>query len=305
MMAFFLGINGSNSKTEITVINAHKDTIFECVTGPTALAAVDLQTIKTTIRIALKPFLDANQHCQFKAAFIGLDGLNFLPEAIEIESILHTLDCFSDDTKLYVRHSMENALYSGRCFEEGIALILSTRMVAFGKDLFRTHRCGGWGFKAGELGSSFALGMGALQYTIRCFDGRYDMDEFATAVSKAIGLNEATDMIQVMSDFYGRHSKIASLAPIVTMYANSLNPFAMRIVDHAIDEIGLAVKGVYRHLTLKNKTLVIIGGLGNAGGYFKDQLDEKILNIDPDFRIINPLIKPSFAAAMMAKRLSK
>lgn len=305
VMTFFLGIDGGTLKTEITVINAHKDIIFECVAGPTAVNVVDLQTIKTTIRIALKPFLDANQNCYFDAAFIGLDGLNFFSEAIEVESVLHALSCFNDESKLYIRHNMENALYAGRCFEEGIALIAGTRMMAFGKDLFRTHRTGGWGYKEGEIGSSYALGMSAIRYATRCYDGRYDIDAFAMDIAKAIGLNEASDIIQVMADFYERHSKIASLAPIVTKHANNLNPYAMRIVDRATEEIALAVKGVYRHLKLKNKTLVISGGLGNSGGYFKDQLEAKILAIDPDFRIIKPLLKSSQAAALMAKRLSK
>ncbi len=304
-MIFFLGIDGGTSKTELTVMNHHKDVIFECTAGPTAIHLVDLHTIKTTIRIALKPFLDANQHCQFKAAFVGLDGLNFLTEAIEVESILHTLPCFNDETKLYVRHNVENALYSGRCFEEGIALIAGTKMIAFGKDLFRTHRTGGWGYKEGELGSSYALGLDAIRYAIRCFDGRYEIDDFALAIAKSIGLNEATDIIQVMSDFYERHAKIASLAPIVTMHANNLNPYAMRMIDRTTEELALAVHGVYKHLKLKSKTLVLVGGLGTSGGYFKDQLDEKVLHIDPDFRIIKPLIKPSYAAALMAKRLAK
>ncbi len=304
-MAFFLGVDGGTSKTEITIINTHKDIIFECITGPTALSSVDLLAIKTTIRIALKPFLDANQNIRFDAAFIGLDGLNFLPEAIEIERMMHTLSFITDETKLYIRHRMENALYTGLCFEEGIVLIASKQMTAFGKDLFRTHRCGGWGYKEGELGSSYALGLDAIRYAIRCYDGRYEVDEFATAIGKAIGLYEATDIIQVMTDFYSKHNKIASLAPIVTLYANHLNPYAMRMIDLATDELALAVKGVYHHLKLKNKTLVISGGLGNSSGYFRDQLEYKILAIDPDFRIIKPLLKPSMAAALMARRLAK
>ena len=304
-MAFFLGIDGGTTKTEITVINAHKDIIFECTTVPTALNAVDIQTIKTTIRIALKPFLDANQNCLFDAIFIGLDGLNFIPETIEIESMLQSLSCVGEHTKLYVRHSMENALYSGQCYEEGIVLIASTRMTAFGKDLFRSHRCGGWGYKEGELGSSYALGVDAIRYAIRCYDGRYEVDAFALDIAKAIGLNEATDIIQVMDDFYGKYVKVASLAPIVTMHANNLNPYAMRIIDRATDELSLAVKGVYEQLKLNNKTLVIVGGLEQSGGYFKDQLEAKIWENNPDFRIIKPSLKPSQAAALMAKRLAK
>lgn len=304
-MAFFLGIDGGTTKTEITVINAHKDIIFECITGPTALTAVDIQTLKTTIKIALKPFLDANQNTYFDAIFIGLDGLNFLPETIEVESVFQNIAGVGEHTKLYIRHNIENALYAGQCFDEGIVLLASSKTMAFGKDLFRTHRCGGWGYKEGELGSSYALGIDAIRYAIRCYDGRYPIDDFAIDIAKAIGLNEATDIIQVMDDFYGKHAKIGSLAPIVTRYANESNIHAMRMIDHVTDELALAVKGVYTHLKLKNKTLVIAGGLANSGGYFREQLELKIHAINPDFRIIKPMIKSSQAAALMAKRLAK
>ncbi len=200
---------------------------------------------------------------------------------------------------------MENALYSGGCFEEGISLICGTGMVAFGKDKNKSHKSAGWGYKEGELGSGFHLGREAIRYAIRAFDGRYEKDEFSIEVANTIGLTTATDIIPIMDDYYGNRTKTASLAPIVTKYANKNNEFAKRIVDLATDESALAVRGVYNNINLRNKTLVIIGSLGNALGYYKDELHRKIKLIDPHINIIKPIFDPADAAALMAKKLKK
>lgn len=304
-MKWFLGIHGTTSQTTLTIIDQDKHVHFESTSGPTALNTADFKTIKRQIQIALKSFLDDHLDCFFDTVYVGLDELNFINEVIEIEQTLRSLECFNEQTSIHIHHSIENILHAGQCFEEGIALVASSRMMAFGKDLFRTHRTGGWGYKEGELGSSYAIGLAAIRYAVRCFDGRYDIDSFAEDVAKAIGLHQKTDIFHVMDDFYDKHTKIASLAPIVTMYANRQNAFATRIIDQATDELALAVHGVYRHLSLKRKTLVVSGGLGQSSGVFKTQLETKIHDIDPDFIIIQPLIEPSLAAALMAMRLSK
>ena len=53
-------------------------------------------------------------------------------------------------------------------------------------------------------------------------------DEFANQIASAVGLYEASDIIHVMTDFYDDRTKVASLAPIVTMFANQNNLYAKK-----------------------------------------------------------------------------
>jgi N-acetylglucosamine kinase-like BadF-type ATPase len=95
---------------------------------------------------------------------------------------------------------------------------------------------------------------------------------------------------------------IASLAPLVTAYSLKNDINAKHIVDHATDELALAVYAVAQKLGIKDSSLVIIGSLGHAKGY-QELLHTKIYSLLPNLHIINPKVDPAYAAALMAKRL--
>ncbi|MBE0701331.1 MAG: hypothetical protein IH571_06570 [Acholeplasmataceae bacterium] len=94
---------------------------------------------------------------------------------------------------------------------------------------------------------------------------------------------------------------MASLAPLVTKHADNHDVNALHIVHRATQELALAVRGVHRKLKLEDKTLVIVGSVGNSEGMFKKFLTEKLLEIDDAFKIIQPKIDPAVAAAILAK----
>jgi len=198
---------------------------------------------------------------------------------------------------------MENALYSGLLFDEGIALICGTGMVAFGKNKKgMTHKAGGWGYREGDLGSSYDLGMRSLRHVIKAFDGRDHISAFSKAVAKAIDMNSTEDFFHIINEKYLDRTWIASLSPLVTTYYLQDDINAKHIVDHATDELALAVYAVAHTLDIKDSSLVIIGSLGHAKGY-QEVLHLKIKNLLPNLQIINPKVDPAYAAAMMAKRL--
>lgn len=302
-MRLYLGVDGGGTKTKVSIIDDREKLIYEEVSGPSSTDTVPLAETISAINEAIKPYFDKNPNRKLDGCFAGLGGIVFPIDGLKVERGLRGLPYFKPTASIVVRNDMENALFSGACFEEGIALISGTGMVAFGKDIHRSHKAGGWGYKEGELGSGFHLGTEAIRYAIRAFDGRVEKDDFAVEIAKSIGLTQATDIIAVMDDFYDDRTKIASLAPIVTMFANQHNEHAKKIIDLATDECALAVKAVNNSIFMKNKTCVIVGSLGNSRGYFKEQLLKKIKEIDPYMNIIDPVLDPSFAAALMSKKI--
>jgi|SRR5690554_744022 len=303
-MALYLGIDGGGTKTKVSLMNDKEKIIYQQVSGPSSIDTVDSETTKKAFFEALNPYFTSHPNEKIDAAFIGLGGIVFPNDSYKVESLLRELPFVNDKALIVARNDMENALYSGACFEEGISLICGTGMVAFGKDIHRSHKAGGWGYKEGELGSGYHLGREAIRQAIRAFDGRYKKDDFAVEIAKSIGLTKASDIIPIMDEYFGDRTKTASLAPIVTMFANKNNEHAKRIIDQATSECALAVKAVHDYINIKNKTIVIVGSLGNANGYYKDELHKKIKQIDPYFNIIKPIMDPADAAALMAKKLS-
>ena len=110
------------------------------------------------------------------------------------------------------------------------------------------------------------------------------------------------EIVKVIDELWGERTKIASFAKIVTKHANLNDPYAKEICDNATSELALAVHTVGRVLKLEASSVVIIGSLGNAPGYFKDQLHQNILNLFPKIKILDTPIDPALAAAKQAKQ---
>ncbi len=300
-MSLYLGIDGGGTKTKVNIINDQNMVVFENTTGPSSIDTVDKFTTIANIRLAIQPYIDKHPNTTFKGVFAGLGGIVFMSDNLMVESLLRQLPQVNEETFVRARNDMHTALYSSDLYNEGMALICGTGMVAFGLKDNLQHKCGGWGHKEGELGSAYDLGRRAIRYCVRAYDERYPLDDFAKEIAQNLNLSVASDIINVMDNFYNDRTKTASLAPIVTSYANQGNVKARKICNKAIDELVLAIKGVYKKLKFNHVTLVIVGSLGNAKGYFNTHLKKKIHDFSTKIKVISPVIDPALAAAKAAK----
>lgn len=305
-MSYYLGIDGGGTKTKVVVIDDQDQIIYEGSSGPSSIDTVTSEETLNSFKTALNLFYIKYQNITFESIFCGLGGIVDEDDYHLVESLLKNLNGVNDSTYIRARNDMENALYSGLCFDEGMTLICGTGMVSYGKDTFEnTHKAGGWGYKEGDLGSGYDLGMRALRHIIKAYDGRKSQDEFSKDIADQIGLKKANDFVDIMDKYYLNRTWIASLSPLVTKHANLGNVYAKEMIDLATDELALSVRAVFNNLRLKEKVLVIVGSLGNSGGYFVNQLHKKITEIDPYINIIKPIVDPALAAAKMAKYLIK
>ncbi len=302
-MAYYVGIDGGGTKTKVVVIDEHENVVHEGMSGPSSTDTVSPDETLGSFFHALKPFYERYPKATFQSIFIGLGGIVSEEDGHEVEHLIKRLKGINEKTIIRARNDMENALYSGLLFEEGIALICGTGMVAFGKNkLGETHKAGGWGFKEGDLGSSYDLGMRALRHVIKAFDGREERTSFSDEVARTIGMKTTSDFVKIMHKNYLERTWIASLAPLVTKHLLLKDPIAKHIVWDATQELTNAVEAVQKKLNLNTPQLVIVGSLGYAEGYH-EVLVEALLNRIPDLVIIKPQVDPAYAAACMAKRL--
>lgn len=300
-MNYYLGIDGGGTKTKVAVIDEDKNLIYMGTSGPSSIDTVDQVTTLKHIKEALSGFTNAHQDITFSSVFCGLGGIISEDDIKLVKSLIKKIPGINDHTFIDASNDVENALYSGRCFFEGIALICGTGSVAYGKDLNGTKaRAGGWSFKEGDLGSAYDLGMKAIRHVVKAYDGRLDQDDFSLEIAQSIGLNEAIDIVSILNEKYLERTWIASLAPMVTKHANLKNKYAMTYVDQATDDLKLMVQAVYKKLSLSDKRVVVIGSLGLNPGYFNEQLMNKIKSIDLEVYPIEPIIDPAEAAAHMA-----
>lgn len=302
-MSYYLGIDGGGTKTKVIVIDQHEQIIHEGTSGSSSIDTVSRGETLLAFKDALKGFYSNHPEASFNAVFIGLGGIVSVEDCHYVEQIATNLPGVNEKTIVRARNDMENALYSGLLFYEGIALICGTGMVAFGKNKKgMTHKAGGWGYREGDLGSSYDLGMRALRHVIKAFDGRDIRTDFSNEVADTIGIHQMEDFFHIINEKYLERTWIAGLAPLVTKYALLHDEVALKIIHAATEELAIAVQAVKVRLELERPTLVIVGSLGHAKGY-QELLHEKIRALIPDINIIDPIVDPAVAAALMAKRL--
>jgi glucosamine kinase len=302
-MNYYLGIDGGGTKTKVCLINENKEILYEATSGP---SSIDTVTPDLTLRSFCSALSKIEEKLgffpEFDGVFAGVGGIVTKDHEEIVEALLTKLPGVNEKTKVQARNDMEIALASSLC-KEGIAIIVGTGMVAFGKKAGRTHKSGGWGFKEGEIGSAYDLGMQAIQMMIRAYDNRIPKTAFTEEVYKRLGMERVTDFIQIMDQLWGKRTEIASLAPLVTKFADQNDPHCLKIIEKSTDEIALAVRGVYKTLEMNAPTLVVIGSLGNSEGRFRTMLHEKIHGIDAKINIIAPQVDPAYAAALLASDL--
>ena len=300
---FYLGIDGGGTKTKSIVIDENNHIVYEGISGPSSVDTVSFETSYSNIEQSLVDFFKVFPTATFESAFIGLGGIVFEKQKETLKAFLKNLAGIVSKTHLYIENDMFNALFSSGSFDKGMSLICGTGMVAFGiNEQGRTHKAAGWGYKEGEIGSGYSLGFSAIQYMIRAYDGRYKKDAFAKEIASQVNLKKATDIIYLLEEFHNNRTKVASLAPLVTKYANLNHPYALKIIDTATDEIALAVQAVFHELAFEHEvSLVIIGSLGLAPGVFHDKLIKKIKAISSFIHIKKAIYDPALGAALYAK----
>lgn len=178
---------------------------------------------------------------------------------------------------------------------------MASKFNSYGKNLSgETHKAGGMGYKEGDLGSSYDLGINALRAISRALDHRHEDTFFTDELKKHLDIKTMSDLQNVTEKWYTERTKVASLAPFVTKHANLGNPYAQNICNNAVYELSIAVKSVQTTLKLENPILVIVGSLGNVDGYFKSSLHKLLNEMIPTIKITEPKIDPAYAAAQLA-----
>ncbi|MFA5526827.1 MAG: BadF/BadG/BcrA/BcrD ATPase family protein, partial [Acholeplasmataceae bacterium] len=202
-MNYYLGIDGGGTKTSVHIIDEMENIIYHQTSGASSIDTVTNEDTLKSFSKALEGFYQSYPKETFKSVFIGLGGIVSRVDEEHVEQFSKALKGITSKTNITARNDMENALYSGLLFDEGMALICGTGMVAFGKNQKgMTHKAGGWSFKEGDLGSSYDLGMRALRYVIQAYDGREQMTNFSKEIASTIGMTSTTDFFHIIQDRY-------------------------------------------------------------------------------------------------------
>jgi N-acetylglucosamine kinase-like BadF-type ATPase len=190
--------------------------------------------------------------------------------------------------------------------QPGITCILGTGSVAYGRNAQgEEYKSAGWGWKEGDPGSSFDLGISAIRAMVRAYDGRSNETGFTQAVFDHLGLGCVADITRKLYQEDMGRTEIAGLAPLVTEWAGKGDVLARAIIDRAVGDMTEAIVAVFDRLFAVGDAPVpvaVVGSLGNAAGYYHDSLAKALKRADRRLVMQRAVLEPVIGAALWALR---
>jgi len=300
----YLGIDGGGTKTKTMLVDNDLNILHIVETGPSSIRTVPIEESLTNIFKGIDDCINQTRE-RITSVFAGLGDIAGEEDSHHMVEQLKKHPKLNDAI-VNVKNDVYNAHTGALDGRHGIAVILGTGSVAFGKDEDgNTHRAGGYSFKEGDFGSAYGLGSLALQTLGKAYDNRIDSSPFTNNLLKHFNIDSFLDMVKMYDEYYTRRTDVAKLAPIVTEFAAQGDINALSIIDKATDEVLLMIKAIDRSLSITNKEIAIIGSLGQSKTIYTKRLYEKIHDYDSRYIIFNAIKDPAYGSALLAKQYAE
>lgn len=185
----------------------------------------------------------------------------------------------------------------------GIALVAGTGSVAYAENGERRARVGGLGYRVGDEGSAFALGLAAIKLYGRVLDGRARADETTDTVARTLDAPDRDAYIGALYDAPLVPARIAEIAPRVIALAGAGNRVATKLVQQAATDLGDLIRDAARQTALieASPAVALAGGLLAENSLLTYLLELRIINELPGASIL----RGGDGAAVGALRLAE
>jgi glucosamine kinase len=298
---FLLGVDGGASKTIAVIVDAKGKELGRGQADSSNHSVVGLQRAISHIHIAIQEARQAAGIDEaLSTAWLGLAGIDspnehqlIFPHVQSVAQKVH----LTNDADL-VLSALDDLV--------GIALIAGTGSITLGRDRHgASKRVGGWGHIIGDEGSGYDIGRKALQAAARAADGRGEATILLDYILQHWHIN---DVDEILNEVYQHidNAKIARLSSLVFTAAREGDHMAKQIMQHAADELALAVIALSKQLDFKDIPLPIAlgGGLLLHESDFRTQVIDAVCQHHPVAQVVLAE-QPALNAARAAIHLEK
>ena len=301
---FVLGIDGGGSKTVALLADTAGQVLGRGSAGPSNQQVVGFEHACATIESAVAAAFAHAQREPQPVAAIGL-GLAGVDRPEDHERFQAWANGCWPHAKLSIANDATLVLAAGTPDGWGLALVGGTGSIAYGRDSHGRHaRAGGWGYLLGDEGSSYAIGLAALQAVTRAADGHAAPTMLTDVILGHWSLPTPQALIGHVYGGQLAPVMIAGLALLVEETATAGDAVAQAIVAEACHELALALHAVARRLELPAPTPCALAGglLLNRPRVAQGMLQaarELDLALDP----VTLVAEPALGAVRIAARL--
>jgi N-acetylglucosamine kinase-like BadF-type ATPase len=307
MSRYVLGVDGGGTKTHVVIVDEGGCLCGTGLGGPSNYDDVGVAAARAGIGQAVDAARQAAglAPAPFTAAFLGMAGVVSPQDRDVIRGIAQDLE-LAPPERVGVDHDCRVALAGGLTGRPGIVLIAGTGSSCYGRNAAgEDWRAGGWGHLISDEGSSYWLGVQAMQLAVRAFDGRSGPTPVMDRVYHQLGLAHMNGIMHHLYVAGMSRAEIASLAPLVIDAARGGDPASLALIQRGTQDLADCVLAVARRLDLADGPceLVLVGGLFRAGDIFVQPLREAVWERLPHCRITFPELLPELGACLLALQM--
>lgn len=300
---YYLGVDGGGTKTKFIICNEKglKITSIEKTTSHYLQIGIDNLAgfISDGINeVCLKANITKEE---INNAFLGIPGYDDIKK--DTPFINKAIEKAMGNIKYSIGNDGLNALAGSLAGEDGINIVAGTGSIAFGhnSDNNLTLSCGGWHHGIGsDEGSGYWFSVQLLKEFSRQSDGRDDKTILYDYVKEKLNLLDDSEILElVINNWKLDRTKVASLSKIVNELYELNDPYAIKIVDNASQELADIVNGLYKRLAFKNKIKASYsGGMFKMGDKLIKPFKEKLL--PNKIELVTPVLKPEDGSIILA-----
>jgi N-acetylglucosamine kinase-like BadF-type ATPase len=285
----YFGIDGGGTHSRIAIVNEEGEMLVRVKAGSTNIYSVSREEVFQNLSFLLSEGL---KQCSagrnsIAGGCIGSAGLGRPEEAKIFRDFFDRL--LGPDIPVICCTDGEILLCGVHGGLEGYCLIAGTGSLALGRAADgRLVRSGGFGYLLGDEGGAAWIGRSAIARALRSQEGRDLPTGLMPDILSYCRLASTSDLIRYIHHDAGKPD-IAALAPLVSAAAGGGDPLALDVLKTGAAELAGMVRSVVdRSPWIKNRSLVLAGGVLEHDALVVDELKKLLAEICPQVPITTP-----------------
>lgn len=297
---YVLGVDGGGSATRCVIAHVSGRMLARGEGGPSNPLTAGFDAAADAIKEAVD---EAVKRCgvrRFRASCMGVAGTDRPSGREALRTRLSDLET----GKLSIVSDAASALAGATGCQPGVVVVAGTGSIAFGiNESGETARAGGWGWRLGDEGSGYDIGSRAMTAALRAYDGRGPPTSLTVKVKATLGLGDLNELVDRVYVGGMESGDVAALAAIVGDAAEEGDGEAIKILEQAGEELGLAAASVIRSLRLERGfTVAPTGGVFKLGEPLRSSFEAVVRRSAAECSISPPLFEPAVGSALLALR---
>jgi len=292
-----LGVDGGGSATRSVIISTEGEVLATARAGPSNPVTTGAERALAHIHEAVDK---ASSKCGVNEFLVSRLGVAGTDRSKLRQELLDGMRPSYGDTAIV--SDAASALAGGTGCRPGVVVIAGTGSIAYGENkLGETARAGGWGWRLGDEGSGYTIGLNAILAALQAHDGRGPETMLKQKIVSHLGLGCMEGIIDWVYEPGREPRDIAYLVPLVREAEAEGDEPAALVMAEAGAELGFVANAVIRRLGLTGGFPVSLnGGVFKQPSGYIIAFEEVVRRGAPECALIKPRMPPLLGSGLLA-----